>query len=176
MRWFQLVVASWMVASCSHPAAPPQKHRPNPDDTPDAPATGPILFRYDWEARRAHYEKRTAGPWYESPCLKSHASRATQDLFAYPKGPDDMAALVTSLYIREEGGTLVVLDRGRSNGVDESWSAVLLDDDGHAVTEWTCVQMRGEETTIVVPRPRYAVERFKHAALFQDPPPLKKPR
>ena len=169
--WFMVAVG------CSQPTATPTRQLPNPDDTPDVEATGPILFKYDREARRARYEPRKAGPWYLSPCNPNRFRASPSDnSFMYPKGPDDMAALVLHAK-RSEDGTQLFLDRGQHDGVDTTWSGVLLDDRGHALHDWTCVRMGWNGNAIlVIQLPLYEAQRFKHVALFQEPPPISTPR
>jgi hypothetical protein len=161
-----------IVVGCSQPAHHPIKPPPDPDATPDV--ARPYVFRYDWEKRRAQYAKRTAGVWPDSPCVRHRMQPPTEaNGFFYPAGPTDMAASVVT-YELEDGRTVLWLDRGPTDGVDDTWSGVLLDNSGHALHEWTCVELsRTRGAMLHVELPLEQAKRYRHVALFQNPPPLK---
>jgi hypothetical protein len=168
------LVWMWIVIGCSQPASPTVKRPPNPDDTPDVPALGPIIFRYDWEKRfeeTKHAQRHHV--WPGSPCLRKRDQMpSNENGFFYPPGPEDIAANVAR---HERAGTGTVLWLGAD--VDDTWSGVLLDDAGYALHEWTCVEVdHGSNPRLTIELPIEQVRRYRHVALFQNPPPLKKPR
>lgn len=159
-----------LALGCASATLPVEHPAPSPDDTAD-PEPG---FRYAWSLRRGEHERYTGGPYYKSPCNpnRDNESPSSELRFLSPKNPTDMAALV--LDRRGAGdGTMLVLDRGVTDGVDSTWSAALLDDLGRPLHDWVCVVTDGRRlTTFVAPIPLAKAAPYSHVALFQDPPQL----